>query len=484
MRRDLAALANVEHDLLIVGGGICGAAAAWDAAQRGLRVALVERGDFGSGTSWNSLKTIHGGLRHLQRADVQNLRESARERAAWLRIAPGLVRPLPFLVPTYGHGRRGREALALGLRLNDLLTRDRNAGLPEDRQIPDSEMLSPEEVRARVPGIVDRRLTGGALWWDAQVTSSERLLLALLHAATAAGATLVNYAEVLRVRADRGRVTGVSVLDAETSGRIEVRARLVLNAAGPGAVAVLRTSELRSPRVPLLRAWNVVLGRQPLEGVAVGGGTDTRYLFLVPWRDRSIVGTAYAPAESEAAPEEAEAFLAEAARAFPWAGLPAAGIRLVHRGWVPGRGSASRLWMRPVVVDHESRDRLPGLITVVGVKYTTARALAERAVDLTLRRLRRAAVPSRTAHTPLPVPAEGTLVDRTRRAVREEMALHLDDAILRRLDLGTTGQPSAQDVEHVSAAMAGELGWAAERVRSEVSRVEAAYQGATIGPNS
>ena len=102
MKRDLAALAGREHDLLVVGGGIHGAAAAWDAAQRGLSVALVEGGDFGSGTSWNSLKTIHGGLRHLQRADLGALRESVRERAALLRIAPELVHPLGFVLPVYG----------------------------------------------------------------------------------------------------------------------------------------------------------------------------------------------------------------------------------------------------------------------------------------------------------------------------------------------------------------------------------------------
>jgi len=112
MQRDLARLQAEEHDVLVVGGGIHGAAAAWDAAQRGLRVALVEAADFGGGASWNSLKTIHGGLRHLQRADLAGLRESVRERRALLAIAPELVRPLPFLLPLRGHGTRGRAALS------------------------------------------------------------------------------------------------------------------------------------------------------------------------------------------------------------------------------------------------------------------------------------------------------------------------------------------------------------------------------------
>ncbi len=142
MRRDLAALEGREHDLLVVGGGIHGVAIAWDAAQRGLAVALVEGNDFGSGVSWNSLKTIHGGLRYLQKADLVRLRESVYERSALLRIAPALVKPLSFLVPTYGHGVKGREAMGLGLWLNDLLSVDRNSGLPPERRIGRGRLLS------------------------------------------------------------------------------------------------------------------------------------------------------------------------------------------------------------------------------------------------------------------------------------------------------------------------------------------------------
>ncbi len=136
MRRDLGALAGRQHDLLVIGGGIQGAACAWDAAQRGLKVALVEARDFASGVSWNSLKTIHGGLRYLQTLDLPRLRSSIRERSTLLRVAPELVRPLPFLIPTYGHGTKGREALGVALRVNDLLSADRNRDLPPEQRLP------------------------------------------------------------------------------------------------------------------------------------------------------------------------------------------------------------------------------------------------------------------------------------------------------------------------------------------------------------
>ncbi|HEX9187906.1 MAG TPA: FAD-dependent oxidoreductase, partial [Vicinamibacteria bacterium] len=178
MRRDTAALAARDWDVAVVGGGIYGAAVAWDAAQRGLSVALVEREDFGAGASWNSLKTVHGGMRYLQKLDLGRLRQSARERSTLLAIAPEIVRPLPFFVPAYGHGTTGREALALGLRLNEWLTADRNRGLPPDQRIPAARTVGPREARRLLPGLEPRGLTGAALWHDAQASSTERLTLA------------------------------------------------------------------------------------------------------------------------------------------------------------------------------------------------------------------------------------------------------------------------------------------------------------------
>ena len=466
MIRDLSALAGRRHDVLVIGGGIYGAAAAWDAAQRGLEVALVEAADFGGATSWNSLKTVHGGLRHLQRAELGLLRESVRERRALLRIAPELVRPLPFLVPARGHGARGREVLYAGLLVNELLGADRNRGVPEGRRLPRLRLLSPDGVRARAPGIDPVGLTGGVLWHDAQVVSSERLLLALLHAAAGAGAVLANRAEVVALRREGGRVVGAEVRDGSGGERLEVTAGAILNAAGPAAERVWRMAGVERPGVPLRGAVNLVLRRQPLRDTALGALSAGRYLFLVPWRDRSIAGTAYG--DPGAAPEElAGHLLRELAAAFPWAGLGPDDVALVHYGRVPG--DARRLWSTSRLVDHEAEDGAAGLITAFGAKYTTARAVAERAVDLALRRLGRDPVPCRTARTPLPAARlpEGPLADQARRAVREEQALGLDDVVLRRLELGAAGAPPAAALDDVARAVAGELGWTAERLRAE-----------------
>lgn len=469
VRRDPAAIADREHDLLIVGGGIYGAAAAWDAAQRGLRVALVEKGDFGGGTSWNSLKTIHGGLRHLQRLELGLLRESVRERRAFLRIAPALVRPQPFLVPAYGHGPRGALALGVGVWLFDRLAWDRNRGLGDTEHIPGSRMLSPAEVCARVPGVAQAGLTGGALWSDAQALNSERLLLAFLHAASDAGALLANAAEVTGLERAGARIVGARVRDHESGDELVVRARSVLNAAGPGVDGVLRRAGIERPRVPLLRASNLVLRRPPPAALAVGAQAGGRYLFLVPWRGRAIVGTDYEAADRPGDPERQRRFLADAQAAFPWAGLEAADVVFVHMGLVPGCGGAPGLWSHSRVIDHEREDRVAGLVSVVGAKYTTARSVAERALDLVCARLGRAAAACRTALTPLPraVPAQGSLEEQVAVAVREEMALHLSDVVLRRSELFALGPPRADDIQRAAVTMSRELGWDADRSEAE-----------------
>ncbi len=472
MKRSVDALAEREHDLLIVGGGIHGAAAAWDAAQRGLQVALVEAGDFGSGASWNSLKTIHGGLRHLQRLDLAGLRDSARERRALLRIAPRLVRPLPFLVPTHGHGTRGREALAAGIALNDLLTWDRNRGLGPAQRIPRGRTLSRAELKHRLPAIDLGGLSGAALWTDAQIESSERLLLGFLHAASGAGARLANHVAAVQLLRQGDAVRGARVRDALSSCELEARARVVLLAAGAGLEALLATSSIPGPRVPLLRALNLVLGRRITPDLAVGSRHRGRYLFLAPWRERTLVGTDYAPAEAE--PPRVDRFLAEAREAFPWTGLRDDDVVLAHRGFVPG--DAGGVWTRGRVVDHRAVQGVHGLLSIVAVKYTTARGMAETAIDRVVERLAVSTRPCRTAETLLVDTApSGPLADRTRHAVREEMAVHLSDAVLRRLDLGAAGPPTAEEVAEVAGVMASELSWDEARTRAERDALDLFY---------
>jgi glycerol-3-phosphate dehydrogenase len=468
MKRDLAALTERDHDLLVIGGGIHGAACFWDAAQRGLEVALVEASDFASGTSFNSLKTIHGGLRYLQKLDLPRMLQSIGDRSALLRIAPELVSPLPFVIPTYGHGRRGPEILGIGLRLNDLISFDRNRGLAPERSLPSGRRLSRQQVTELMPGVETRRLTGGALWYDAQVASSERLILALLRQAADAGGQLANYVEVTGFLRDGSRVRGVKARDLEAGDDVEIRAATVLVAAGPWTENLLALAGVAGRSIPLLRAVNLVVKRPLLARHALGAAAGSRLLFMVPWGHRTIIGTAYEPESQGSVAQTVESFLREASSACPWAELEPEDVTLVHCGLVPGERDASGLWTRDRVRDH-ARDDVPGLLSTLGVKFTTARAVAQQAIDLVFRRLGRPSPPCRTAETPLihAHPLGGTVGERTLHAVADEMAVHLGDVVLRRIDLGTGGEPPEAEVDAVAARMADALDWTDDRLGAE-----------------
>jgi len=304
--------------------------------------------------------------------------------------------------------------------------------------------------------------------------STERLTLGFVHAAVDAGALAVNHAEAVELLRAGGRVSGVAVRDAEQERTVELRARVVLNAAGPWADELLARGGPRRTGASLLRARNLVLDLRPPVPFGVGARSQGRFLFLVPWGERTLVGTSYEPASQP--PTDPLEFRGEAARAFPWAGAESAAVCLVHEGLVPGRGP-SDLASTPRLHDHEAEDGVAGLVTMQGVKYTTARALAERAVDVVRRRLGRDGPASRTARTELARarPLEGDLAARTRAAVRDEMARSLSDAVLRRLDLGTAGRPVDADLAAVCGVMREELGWSDEQEQKERTDLLSAY---------
>ncbi|HEX6434037.1 MAG TPA: FAD-dependent oxidoreductase, partial [Gemmatimonadales bacterium] len=231
MRRDLSPFLETTYDLLVIGAGIHGACIAWDAALRGLSVAVVDRGDFGAGTSANSLRIVHGGLRYLARGDFGRMRESIRERSTLLRIAPGLVEPLPVLIPTYRHRLRGRSAMGLALLLNELVSLGRNRGLPPDRAIPSGHLLSREECLRVYPWFFRQGLTGGALWYDARLRHPERLTLSFVRSAADLGAVAANYVRVDRLLVRGGNVEGASVTDLIGGAEFAIRSQAVVVAA-------------------------------------------------------------------------------------------------------------------------------------------------------------------------------------------------------------------------------------------------------------
>ena len=230
MKRNVDDLAKQRFDVLIIGGGITGAWTALDCAQRGLSVALIERGDFGSRTSAASSKLLHGGIRYLQQFQFAKVRESAMERASYLRVAPQLSHMLPFLVPTYANFKQGRFFLGGGMALYQLLCsgQNRRIGHP-DRRIPAPSFMGRTRLLQAVP-LRNEDLNGAYVLPEFHMLNSERMTLTIVQSAAAAGAVAANYVQAEEFLHENGRVNGVRAHDLIGERPIDIQARLTINA--------------------------------------------------------------------------------------------------------------------------------------------------------------------------------------------------------------------------------------------------------------
>ena len=523
MRRDISALAAGSYDLVIIGGGAYGVCAAWEAALRGLTTALVERGDFGAATSANSLHTIHGGLRYLQHLDLRRMRESIAERRRWMSLAPELIEPMRFVLPTFGHGLRGREIMAVALALNDLIGADRNRGLRGAHGLPRGGVLSREDAAKSFGKLSIGGFNGAALWYDAFNSSPERLLVALLQAARSTGAQLANYVTVDGFLHRDAAICGVLATDTLSGKRLELPARCVLNAAGPWVDNVLDRLDPALPRsterlFQPSRAFNLIVRRLPFDaaigipvprrGRAAGAVLDkgTVTYFIMPWGRYSLIGTKHLPCEGDAdgwqiGLREVSEFLEELNAVLgPWQ-LQPNDVVGIKAGLLPAQrasaGGEVLLQRHARIVDH-ARDGLGGLITMVGVKWTTSRLVAERAVQLVCRKLGRASVPAahrlRVAgledpHGGGPLYAlegvragtSGPLVEDlpvsvtdVEIAARDEMAVKLCDVVLRRTPLGLTARLDGAVIASCAQVMQRELNWSPAQTERELGALRQA----------
>lgn len=488
-------------DLAVIGGGIIGAGIARDAARRGLRVALFEKADYGSGTTAGSTRLIHGGLRYLEMLDFRLVRMDLRERELLLRLAPHLVRPLRFVLPFYEEGLFHRLKMRAGLALYDLLSFDKS--LPS-RAFFDAARMAEMEPELRREG-----LKGAAAYYDAQVDSPERLTLENILDARAHGAVALNYAEVTGAVNEGGRTAGVRVRDLLEGGECEVRARLVVNATGPWLDRVaLRLGP--HPRPWLRTTKGVHLACDPVNrnAFAMRSPVDGRLFFVIPWLGYSWVGTTDTdfeedPSLAAATRDDIEYLLESAGHYFPalrhgqihWTN---AGVRALVRE--PGSASSVSRQHR-VVADR------PGLISVVGGKITGYRAIAEQVTDVACRLLghRRS---SDTAEAPLPggrekcgegylesiygcrarevrelaardpelgrplAPEYPDIAAQVVYSVRHEQCVKLGDFMLRRSLLGFRPDQGLRAAPAVAEWMARELGWTAAQKEEEIRAYE------------
>ena len=524
-------LADGDYDVVVVGGGMAGAGAARDLALRGLSVALVDKGDFASATTARSSKLIHGGLRYLELFDVGLVRESLRERERLGRLAPHLVKPLPFLVPIYADSSRGLIKVRIGLKLYDWLTPGRTR--ERYRVLPAVDALSLE------PSIRPEELRGAGYYFDDLLLYPERLCLENVLSACRHGARAFNYAQVEEVRRDaRGDLAGVSVRDLLTGGVVTLRARVIVNASGPWVDDFRALAGVHDRGTHILRRTKGIHCLLPrmTDRAIYHSTSDDRMIFVIPWREFSLVGTTDTDFDGDldrvhATRDEVTYLLGEVRKAVPDPRVAVDEIVYTYAGVRPlsfeeGQRASDVSRAHKIVEEADGR-----LLSITGTKLTCFRSLAEELGDRVTRALGRG-IGSRTARLTLDgadeeagqlevhawldvsedVAASGlsrptletlvTLYGRNYRrvvdlagkvpggadrlcasnpdvvaqlhhAVQEEMTVSLQDFLLRRTGIGTSRCQGRDCGEAIARRMAPLAGWSARRMEAELEAYQA-----------
>ncbi len=373
-----------EYDIAVVGGGINGAGIARDAALRGYKVLLLEKNDFGSGTSSWSSRLIHGGLRYLEYGEIPLVFESLHERRRLRELAPHLVKRLRISIPIYQSSRRSRIIVRLGMLAYDLLS--------IGKKIPRHRMLNREMLLAEEPGLLRDGLLGGAQYYDAQVTFAERLVLENVISAREAGADVRNYSPVIGISVRQGAVRGVQFVDHASGQEEEISTRVIINAGGPWVDRVLATVNRELP--PLMggtKGSHIIVGSfkgAPADAFYVEAVTDGRPFFIIPWNKQFLIGTTDIryegdPGDVVASSDEIDYLLQETNRVFPDAALNVRDIRIAYAGVRPlprrTKGPESAITRKHIIFKHKNEAR--GLLSIIGGKLTTYRNLAEQSVS-------------------------------------------------------------------------------------------------------
>lgn len=377
-----------SFNIIVVGAGINGSGIAREAALRGLRVLLLDKGDIANGTTSWATRLIHGGLRYLEYREVGLVRESLRERERLLQLAPHLVRPLPLIIPIYKGDRRHRALIQAGMLAYDLLS--------FDKSLPRHRMLGRNDALRREPGLNPDGLAGAAVYYDAQVEYAERLAVENALDARAHGADLRTYHQVDRILVDKGQVTGVSGRDTLTGEPFTAQAPVVINVAGPWVDSVL-AGVPQLPRERLIggtKGSHIVVGSfagSPHDALYAESRSDGRPFFIIPWNDAYLIGTTDTRYEGNldnvvAEDWEIDLLLEETNRVIPCAGLSRDAVRYSYAGVRPlpyvAGGKEGAITRRHIVRDHGAEGGPGGLYSIVGGKLTTYRELAEQAIGL------------------------------------------------------------------------------------------------------
>jgi glycerol-3-phosphate dehydrogenase len=524
----LAAAAGQRFDVIVIGGGINGAGIAREAAAHGYRTLLVERHDFGAGTTSRATRLIHGGLRYLEHGELGLVYESLGERETLLREAPHLVKPLWLLVPVYGGDARPAWKVRAGLALYDALSLRKS--------MPRHRTLSRRALDGYEPGLRRDGLRGAYTFYDAQVEFPERLVIESVRAFVDAGGVALNHVAATGLLSPGGAVRGVVLRDECSGATAEALAPCVVNAAGPWADAVLAGSdaERHERLIGGTKGSHLVVEWPggPRHAVFASAKADGRPIFILPWHGYTLVGTTDIrcdgdPSDARATPEEVRYLLDEAARLFPASPLTREMILYTYSGvralpYAPGEDEEAAITRRHLIVDQAKRGGPSGLLNVVGGKLTTYRSLARVALKAIAKHVEPSGPhpltrePHPLAPSPLrgegedaaddPLAIYGPCADEVRAllaadaslgericahnpellaqvayAVERELATTLADVLLRRVPVGWSKCHALDGAERAARVMATRLGWDAARIASEVATYEREVRGVCVG---
>ena len=538
MKRDPGKMGSRKYDLLIIGGGISGACVAHDAVLRGISVALVEKKDFGWATSAATSKLIHGGLRYLKNLEFGLVRESLQERRIYEIIAPHMVYPVPFLIPTYENSSNSRIFIYPGMLLYDILSYDKGSLEDPERKVPHFKILSRSQVLSKEPDVNTDNLTGGAIYYDCQLYSSERTTLSFVQSAAKNGADVANYLGVEQLLIADGKVKGARVKDELNGNTYDIEAKVTVNVTGPWADFVSGLGGGTS-RKKIVRSEGIHLITRPLvkSNAIVYRTFSGRHFFMIPWRNKTLIGTTDTRYEGDpdkygVSEKNVLEFIDEINEAHPAGKLTMDDIEFCYGGLRPIVEEETDVEVdvydksrRYEIYDHAAKDNLQNFFTVVGGKYTTSRMLAEKLVDKVFEKLGIQAPPCTTAKTPLhggnirnwdsflqegrlqfrepaeetvynilhsygtaaekvfdigrqdpkllePMTADSpTILAQVLYSVQNEMAVTLEDIVLRRTDVAEIATMSKQEVQDCASLAAGPLGWSEQETHRQVELV-------------
>jgi glycerol-3-phosphate dehydrogenase len=516
LRPGLADLAHNQFDVIVIGGGINGAGIAREAQLAGYRTLLLERNDFGSGTTSRATRLIHGGLRYLEHAEFGLVYESLAEREALVRDAAHLVRPLRLLVPVYAGDQRPAWKVRAGLVLYDLFS--------FRKSLPRHRAITMREIEKVAPGLNRHRLRGAFTFYDAQVEFPERLVAEAVRDFSDAGGCAMNHVEALKLVSPGGVLRGVVARDTRSGEEAELKGRVVVNAAGPWVDDVLRGSDAeRHDRLiggtkgsHLVVAWP----EAPKHAIFASAKADGRPFFILPWYRYTLIGTTDLrydgdPSNARATSDEVRYLIDETNALFPSAPLRREHVLYTYSGVRPlpntDSGDESTITRSHFVIDHVKRGGPAGLLTIVGGKLTTYRSLSRIALTAIKKHTASSgdaqalARPSQEQARPAPsrldddpialygvraveVRAMADADPRLRErigseapellaqvayAVEREHALTIADVLLRRLPSGWAAGHALDGIERVAAVMGERLGWGAARRGVEIDAYRA-----------